>query len=253
MLFGAVLLVLLIACVNAAQFLLSHAIDREPEVALRTALGAGRARLVRQFLSETFVLAGSAAALGILQARWLLEVVRSQLPPMLMVGSIDLDLPVFGFIAAAALGTTVLCGLIPSLRFSRPQLRSSARGRARQVLVAIEVALSVVLLVQAALLVRTLSVLNQSQAGFSADSVLAMRIRGMAPAGQSLGTVYEQYVDAITRVPDVAGAAISSSVLPGRPGTPFSEFGSSQSEAIRSAQAASYQIVSPDYFSVLGI
>lgn len=263
LLFGAVFVVLLIACVNAAQFLLSHAIDREPEVALRSALGAGRARLVRQFLTETLVLAGSAAGLGVLQATWLLEVVRSQLPPMLMVGSINLDVPVFGFIAAAALCTTVLCGLVPSLRFSRPQLSpglrldtrsgSSPRSRARHVLVAIEVALSVVLLLQAALLIRTLSVLNRSQTGFSADSVLAMRIRGMAPAGQSLGIVYEQYVNAIAQVPGVVGAAISSSVLPGRPGTPFSAFGSSQSEATRSAQAASYQIVSPAYFSVLGI
>jgi predicted permease len=263
MLFGAVFLVLLIACVNAAQFLLSHAIDREPEVALRSALGAGRARLVRQFLSETFLLAGSAAALGIAQAIWLLDVVRSLLPPMLMVGTIDLDIRVLGFIAAAALGTTILCGLAPSLRFSRPQVSpglrldarggSSPRGRARHILIAIEVALSVVLLVQAALLIRTLSVLSQAQTGFSPESVLTMRIRGMASPGQSVGTVYQQYVEAIAHVPDVAAAAISSSVLPGRPGTPFSAFGSSDSEAARSAQTTSYQIVSPDYFSVLGI
>ncbi len=108
LLFGAVVVVLLIACVNAAQFLLSHAIEREPEVALRSALGAGRARLVRQFLSETLLLAGASGALGLALALGLTKLLRSSLPPMLMVGEIDLDLRVLGFVAALALGTTLV-------------------------------------------------------------------------------------------------------------------------------------------------
>jgi putative ABC transport system permease protein len=260
-LFGAVVLVLLIACVNAAQFLLSHAIEREPEVALRNALGAGRARLVRQFLSETLLLAVAAGLLGVAQALWLVRILRSQLPPMLMVGRVDLDVRVLGFVAALAIGTTIVCGLVPSLRFSRVRLRpglearasTSPRSRARQVLIAIEVGLSVVLLVQAALLIRTLDVLQKSQAGFSSESVLSMRMRGMSSGGPSTGILYAQYLERMSVVPDIAHAAIASSVLPGGAGTPYAIVGRSETEAARSRQRTSYQIVSPDYFAVLNI
>ncbi len=263
LLFGAVVVVLLIACVNAAQFLLSHAIEREPEVALRSALGAGRARLVRQFLSETLLLAGASGALGLALALGLTKLLRSSLPPMLMVGEIDLDLRVLGFVAALALGTTLVCGLAPSLRFSRPQLvpglrldtrgGTSRRSRARHVLVAIEVALSVVLLVQAVLLTRSLGVLQRGQAGFAPESVLSMRIRGMAGGGPALGLQYQRYLDGIHGVSDVAHAAVASSVLPGRPSTPFALVGRSETAAAQSRQSTSYQIVSPEYFAVLGI
>jgi putative ABC transport system permease protein len=263
LLFGAVIVVLLIACVNAGQFLLSHAIEREPEVALRSALGAGRARLVRQFLSETLLLAGAAGALGLALAFGLVGLLRSGLPPMLMVGEIDLDLRVLGFVAALALGTTLLCGLVPSLRFSRPQLNpglrlhsrggSTRRSRARHVLVAIEVALSVVLLVQAVLLTRSLGALQRDQAGFSPESVLSMRIRGMAGGGSALGLLYQRYLEGIDGLSDIGHAAVSSSVLPGRPSTPFTLVGRSDSVAAQSRQTTSYQIVSPEYFEVLGI
>jgi len=260
MLFGAVVLVLLIACVNAAQFLLSHAIEREPEVALRSALGAGRARLVRQSLSETLLLACSAGALGLVQAFGIVSVLRSQLPPMLMVGRIDVDFRVLGFVAALAFGTTLVCGLVPSLRFSRPLLRPSldARGsttrrsRARQVLIAVEVALSVVLLVQAALLMRTVGVLQRAQSGFSPESVMALRIRGMA-GGPALGTTYQQFLERISALPDLARAAMTGSVLPRFPDAPFTIVGNAETDAASPRQSASYQIVSPGYFAVLGI
>jgi predicted permease len=263
LLFGAVIVVLLIACVNAAQFLMSHAIEREPEVALRSALGAGRARLVRQFLSETLLLAVSAGALGLALALGLVALLRSGLPPMLMVGEVDLDLRVLGFVAALALGTTLVCGLVPSLRYSRPQLGPSLRldtrggttrrSRARHVLVAIEVALSVVLLVQAVLLTRSLGALQRDQSGFSAESVMSMRIRGMAGGGPALGMLYQRYLESIGGLADIAHAAVSSSVLPGRPSTPFTLVGRSDTVAAQSRQSTSYQIVSADYFDVLGI
>ena len=258
MIFGAVVLVLLIACVNAAQFLLSHAIEREPEVEWRSALGAGRARLMRQFLSETLLLACSAAALGVLQAFWFVGVLRAHVTGMLMVGQIDLDLRVLTFVAALALGTTILCGLVPSLRFARADLRASLetrsgigrRGRARQVLIAIEVALSVLLLIQAGLMLRSLRILEQSHSGFSSASVTTMRIRGM---GERLEVVYPQYLDRIASQQGIAHAAMSSSVLPRWAGTPFTIVGRSESDAARSRQSTSYQIVSPGYFATLGI
>ena len=263
LLFGAVIVVLVIACVNAAQFLLSHAIERESEVALRSALGAGRARLVRQFLSETACLVVTAGVLGVALALGLTALLRSGLPPMLMVGEIDLDLRVLGFVAALALGTTLACGLLPSLRFSRPQLgpglrldaRSSTtrRGRARHVLVAIEVALSVVLLVQAVLLTRSLGALQRNQSGFRPETVLSMRVRGMAAGGPALGLLYQRYLDRVGELEGVAHAAVTSGVLPGRAGTPFTVMGRSESDAARSRQNTSYQIVSPEYFDVLGI
>jgi predicted permease len=263
LLFGAVIVVLLIACVNAAQFLLSHAIERGPEVALRSALGAGRVRLVRQFLSETLLLALSAGTLGLALAYGLVGLLRAGLPGMLMVGEIDLDWRVLAFVAALALGTTFLCGLMPSLRFSRgqpgPSLKlhtrggSTRRSRARHVLVAVEVALSVVLLVQAVLLMRSLGALQRDQTGFSPASVMSMRVRGMAGGGPALGLQYQRYLEAMGRLPDVAQSAASSSVLPGRPSTPFTVPGRSETDAARTRQNTSYQIVSPNYFDVLNI
>jgi predicted permease len=259
LLLGGVVVVLLIGCVNAAQFLLSQAIEREPEVALRTTLGASRGRLVRQFLAETMVLVVVAATLGVLQAVWLIQAVRSWLPPMLMVGRIELDLAVAGFAAAIAVVTTLVCGLVPALRFSRVHLVSSihvrrhasSRSRSRQVLVAVQVALSIVLLVQAGLLMRTLQVIQQAQSGFSADGVTAMRLRGMASGPQ--GPAYAQFVERIAATPGIASVAIASSPLPGRPGTSFTIVGRSDDSATRSRQVTSYQIVSPEYFTVLRI
>jgi predicted permease len=260
LLFGAVGVVLLIGCVNAAQFLLSHAIEREPEVALRSALGASRGRLVSQFLSETLVLVFAAALLGVVQAVWLVQALRIVLPGMLMVGQIELDATVLVFAGVVAAVTTLLCGVVPALRFARARLRASldvrstpgARSRSRHVLVAVQVALSIVLLVQAVLLVRTLQIQWQSQSGFSAEAVTAMRIRGMA-AGANLGTTYARYLERIAATPGLAGAAMTSSPLPGWPSTPFSIPDRPDDAATRSRQSASYQIVSPEYFAVIRI
>jgi putative ABC transport system permease protein len=260
MLFGAVGLVLLIGCANAAQFLLAHAIEREPEVALRGALGASRGRLVRQFMTETLALSVAAAALGILQAVWMVQALQAWLPPMLMVGVVALDVVALAFAAAVAMATTLVCGLVPAVRFSRARLRASLetrggdvrRGRSRQLLVAVQVALSMVLLIQAAQLMLTLRGMWRTQAGFSAEAVTAMRIRGMG-AGDTLGATYARFLEGIAAVPGVAAAAVSSSALPGFPGTPFSIPAQPADEAARTRQSASYQIVSPDYFSVLRI
>ena len=257
-LFGAVTLVLLIACLNTAQFLLAQAIEREPEVSLRSALGAGRTRLVRQFLSETLVLAAAAGALGVLQAYWLTWIIRGVIPAVLMVGEVDLDVPVLLFITAVALGTTIVCGLFPSVKFSRVHLRASleARGAARQrnflrqLFIAVEVALSIVLIVQAALLLRTLQVRQRNQAGFSADLVTVMRIRGMG-AGPTLGQTYERYLERILTAPGVESAAVVSSLLPGGAGMPFEPIG--VTDATGRPPQASYQIVSPGYLAVARI
>jgi putative ABC transport system permease protein len=260
MLAGAVGLVLLIACVNAAQFLLAQAIEREPEVALRRALGASGTRLIRQFLSESLLLAGTAAALGLVQAFWLTRALRMLLLPGLrVVGNIGIDLPVLGFTAVVAMATSICCGLVPTLRFSSvlPHARLDTRptsrsGRSRQFFIAIEVALSLVLLVQAGLLLHSLQVLQREQTGFSPEAVTVMRIRGMA-AGSGPGEGYRRYLERIAAVPGIEAAAITSGVLPGRPATPFTIVGRAADGATLARQSASYQIVSPSYFSVLRI
>lgn len=260
MLSGAVVLVLLIACVNAAQFLVAQAIEREPEVALRRALGASRGRLLRQFLSETLLLAGLATALGLFQAFWLVRALRALLSPGLRVlGQIEVDLPVLLFTAVVAVTTLGLCGLVPGLRFSRGLAHGtlgsrgvSSRGRSRQIFIGIEVALSLVLLVQAGVLVRSLQVLQRQQAGFSADAVTVMRMRGMGGGG-ALGDPFPRYLARIGTLPGIQAAALTSAILPGRPGTPFTVIGRADDPAAITRQSASYQIVSPGYFSVLQI
>jgi predicted permease len=259
---GAVILLLLIACANAAQFLLAHAIERQPEAALRRALGATRADLVRQFLTETLILGGAATVLGVLEAFWLVRVLATLLPAgTRVIGDISVDMTVLGFTAGVAIVAVALCGLLPGMQFSRVRTprqfdtRSStpSRKRTRQIFVAVEVALSLVLLVQAGVLLESLLVLQRDQSGFMADDVTVVRMRGMGNGGPELGEQYERYLDRLSAVPNVKAAAFASSVLPGRPGAPFTIIGRPQSAMTRSTQVASWQIVSGDYFSALGI
>ena len=261
LLLGAVVLVLLIACANTAQFLFARSMEREHEVATRSALGAGRGRLVRQFLAEAFVLAATAGVLGVAQAVWLAGALRALLPQARVVGSIGIDLPVLIFTAIVALGTTLACGLIPALRGSlgNPAHRfetrgaGAARGRIRHALVALEVAISVVLLVGAGLLVRTLLDLQQQQGGFANDHVTVMQMRGVVAPGTPLGEVYRHYLDRVTAISGVEAAAIASAPLPGRPQFPFAVIGATEDAAQRARRSASYLIVTPEYFSVLQI
>jgi predicted permease len=256
---GAVVLVLLIACVNTAQFLLAQAVEREPEVAVRSALGAGRHRLIRQFLAESLLLAAIAGALGLAQAVWLTALLRRVLPPGgPLFDDVGLNTTVLLFTTAAAFATAMVCGLFPALRFSQAspalglETRGSAtsRGRVRQVMIATEVAVSVVLLVCAALLVQSIRDLQGATRGYSTDNVSLMRMRGLG-VGRALGVVYQQYLDRIAEVRGVAAAAIASSPLPGLPESGFSIGGLSAGAS--TADGTSYSMVSPGYFSVLGI
>jgi putative ABC transport system permease protein len=258
---SAVVLVLFIACVNAAQFLLAQAVDRETEVAVRAALGASRGRLIRQFLTEAFLLAGLAAAIGFVQAFWLTDLLRALLPAgSPVVRHVDVDVTVLAFTAGIAIVTAAAVGIVPALRFShaRPGLALGSRGAtshhsgARQLFIAAEVAISLVLLVAAGLLLRTLHDLQRSQSGFSAAGVTAMRMRGIG-GGPVLGTTYQRYLRELTALPGLEVAAVTSGILPGRAGVPFSIVGSAETEAVTSRQVATYQIVSGSYFSTLQI
>ncbi|MEJ2215890.1 MAG: ABC transporter permease [Gemmatimonadota bacterium] len=187
-LLAAVGLVLLIACANVANLLLFRAASRGREVAMRTALGASRGRVVRQLMVESLLLAllGAAAGIGLaaLATRALVALAAGQLPRADAVG---LDLPVLGFALASACGAAFMFGLVPALHTARVDLRSAlgdggrgttsgARGRLRTGVVAAQVAMAVVVMLGAGLLGRSLLRLQSVDPGVAASRVLVMRI-----------------------------------------------------------------------------
>ena len=261
LLFGAVGLLLLVACVNTAQFLLAQALEREPELALRAALGASQARLIRQAVTEALLLAGAGGIVSLAPALWLIRGLTSLMPPATpVVGRIGLDPHALGFMAVATLVTAIASVLAPALRITRGRVMGrlrtrgmdGGRGRLRSILIATEVGVSLVLLVGTGLLLRSLFELQRAQGGFTADGVSVLRMRGMS-SGTGTGELGRRYLEQIGRVPGVQAAAMSSGALPGGPGTAFTILGEGSNSAAVAQQRASYLIVSGSYFAALGI
>jgi macrolide transport system ATP-binding/permease protein len=230
----AVGFVLLIACANVAGLILARSANRQKELAVRQALGAGRARIVRQLLTESLLLATTGGALGILVAIWgvqaLTRLISSGLDrPFPFV--ITPDWRVLAFTCGLTLATGILCGLAPSFRSVRadltPSLRenaSSVSGRASQVglrfrpgdaLVVAQVALSVVVLVGAGLLVRTLHKLQTLDPGFDTQNVLLFGINPSLAGYKDRQTVelYRQLQERFEALPGVVSASYSEDAL----------------------------------------
>ena len=186
LLLGAVGFVLLIACANVANLLLARASDREREVAVRAALGASRARVVRQFLTEALVLSLTGAAGGWLLALWAIDANVSRIPEDLAYWiDVGPDGVVLLYTLALSVVTAVLFGSLPALRASRLDLArrigdrgsvGAGRGRLREGLIALEISLSLVLLVGAALMVESFLRMSVADPGFRTDNVLTMRL-----------------------------------------------------------------------------
>jgi putative ABC transport system permease protein len=229
MLFAAVGLVLLIACGNIANLLLARATSRHKEIAVRTALGATRPRIVRQLLTESVLLAFAGAAVGLLLAQWILtplvSLASSSLPN---VGTIGLDGNVLAFTAIAALAAGVLFGLAPAFHTSktdlRPVLSDASRGstggagrhRVRNVLVVTEVALALVLLIGAGLLIRSFARLQDVQPGFDASHLLVADVpvspQAYAKSPQRM-ELFDQLIQRARNLPGVISAG-SALILP---------------------------------------
>jgi putative ABC transport system permease protein len=267
-LLGAVALVLLIACANVANLLLARAAARQKEMAVRTALGAGRWRIVRQLLTESILLALTGGTAGLLFAHWSLGIIvalgESSLP---RANEIQLDGVVLLFSAAVALATGILFGLAPAIQASRPNLHDTlkdtsrgttgGRARLRHGLIVAEVGLTLVLLTGAGLLLKSFYNLLQVNPGFAHEQVLTFRLslpsqRYSAPDVRS--AFYENLLSRIRALPGVQTAGIASRIplnknswqtsfrIEGRPEPLPGEWPSMEAHT-----------VGPDYFRTMGI
>ena len=269
-LLGAVAFVLLIACANVANLLLARATTRQKEIAIRSALGASRARIIRQLLVESLLLAMLGGALGLLLATWgvrlLVTIAPANIPRLQQVG---LDVPVLLFALLLSVLVGVGFGMVPALQASRTDLNGAlndasrgstenlTRNRARSLLVVSEVALSLVLLIGAGLLLKSFVRLLRTSPGFDATRIVALDIplnrqRYDTPAKQSY--FFHQLIDRMKALAGVESAGVVN-LLPlgnsdealtfaiaGRPQFP-----------VGSEPDANYTVVSPGYFEALKI
>jgi len=221
--FGAVLMVLLIACANVANLTLAKGATRRKEMALRAALGASRGRLIGQLLTESLVLCLLGGAAGVAVAYVLLRAAAPLLAASLpFTADLSLDLRVLGFAAAAVMAVLILAGLLPSLQTSfgklSHSLNQSARGSSgssatlRRTIVIGEVAASVVLICGAALLLKSLMKLQQVDAGVRIDHVITMTAdlpSTAYPSAESAARFYDAVVQRLRAVPGVEQASVS--------------------------------------------
>ncbi len=268
LLLGAVGAVLLIACVNVANLLLARAAVRGREMALRTALGAGRGRMIRQLLAESVVLALLGGGLGLLLAAWGVQGLAAARPSQIPVDlPIGLDLRVLAFTAGLSLLTGLLFGLLPALRTSRPDLQaalqqggrgdSGARSRLRGALVVAEVALALILLVGAGLLLQSFARRAGVDPGFRTDGLLTFRLSLPTAEYQEPERVeafYRQLTERLGALPGVrAAGAVSTLPLSGDMSTASYYFESLPVQPGESGPHGAPRIVTPGYFGAVEV
>ena len=270
LLFGAVGLILLIACANVANLMLARASGREREIAIRGALGASSRRLVRQLLSESVVLGALAGALGLIVAAVSLQALVTLLPADTpRMNDISLHWPVFLFAAAASVVTGLLFGLIPALKMASPNLRESPLSGSRSVagkagqfrvsmmLVIGQIALSVVVITAAGLMLHSLWSLSKVNPGFVSDRVVTAEVSLDANACSVQGRCQAFFATLLDRAHGLAGVedvALTDSLPLRAPvgGYVYDAEGHPRSARTEAMQATA-RIVSPAYMSALGI
>lgn len=268
LLFGAVTLVLLIACANVANLLLVRSNMREREFGVRVALGASRARLVRQVLTESILLSIGGAALGLslalVSVRLLLRAIPGTLP---RTDSIGLNWPVAGFAVVVAIGVGILFGVLPALRSSRTDVQNALQSRPRGAssgnhrllgqFVTLQVALALVLLAGSGLLLRSIRHLWQVNPGFDTEHVISFKV-GLSPSltttPAGIRTAYRQLLERIRNIPGVQAADLSN-LAPLSSGDNSGPFwtGATQTTALPDAPRALYFWTGPDYLETMRI
>jgi predicted permease len=266
LLLGAVGFVLLIACANVAHLLLLRGTMRQREIALRSALGAGRATLVRHVLTESAVLAVTGGALGLLITAWGLDLLATIQPPNLpRVAELGINGPVMAFAVIAAVGTAVLFGFAPAFHAARANVtevmkeggrggHSATTGRLRDLLMVGEIAFTVVLLVGTGLMIRSFAALQQVQPGFVPANVLTFRLTlplTKYPQGPQRIAFFRQVEERLAAIPGVNDVgAVSQLPLTGTvPLWPYAYDDKTLSNFNLSADG---RIATSDYFETTG-
>jgi putative ABC transport system permease protein len=268
MYFGAVAFVLLIACANVANLLLARAAVRRKEMAIRLSLGATRWRVVRQLLAESLLLAIVGGGLGLLLAMWGADFLAHVLSgSVTRIQETSLDARVLGFTFALSLLSSGVFGLAPAILGSKPDLNEALkesqrqgsgglrRNRLRGLLVVTEVALTLVLLVGAGLLVRSLMQLHKIELGFETENVLTMRVslpRAKYASGQQAREFFQQVTGRVAAAPGVEAVGLVD-LLPLGGGDAKTQLTIEEPSAAGSQIGASVRSVNHDYFRALGI
>ena len=269
-LFGAVGMVLLLACANVAGLVLAQSTARKREFALRLALGASRARLIRQQLTESFLLALISGIAGVGLAWWGLDLLLSLAPvDTPRISEVAIDARVLLFALAISIATAVVFGLLPALKTSKAELFTTlkdagtkglagrlANHRFRNAMVVAEVSLALVLVTCAGLFVRSFVHLISVDPGFNSDNLLTMHITlDGATYDRRAGEYYRQLIERIEALPSVTSAAAVSTLPMSDVGVDFKRpyWRAGEAEPSGDGEKVAVTMATPGYFQTMGI
>ena len=269
---AAVAFVLLIACANVANLMLARASGRQKEMALRSALGASRWRIIRQLLTESVIVSLIGGTLGVLFAVWGIDALRAANPgeaARFAPGwhNLGINLPVLGFTCALSLASGILFGLAPAWKVSKPNLNNalkdggrqsaSSSSRLRGSLVVVEMALSLVLLIGAGLMVRSFLALLKTDQGFNHESLLTMNlILPVAKYGDDpqRAAFYSDLVSRVKALPGVQSTGVVNYLpLGGANSSDYFLVEGVPEPATGQEYGGRYRVCTPDYFQTMGI